>query len=188
MDLQCVKDVEIGLFGQMFFAGLMISSIFFLPLADTKGRRPLVIIFHGIQVVSYAIANFVVNQYSRYAMLFCLGLSMGIICNVDYMLAMELAPERHEEYIGSYMLSLDSVSMIASAIFLLFISRNTAIFQYVGFGFTVLCFVLMFIVSESPKFLHSSGRFDEAREVLLKIARVNGKQIRKEEIRFVEEF
>ena len=47
LDLDCVSGVTIGLFGTLYFAGFLISSLAFSPMSDKYGRK-IVFLIGGI--------------------------------------------------------------------------------------------------------------------------------------------
>ncbi len=56
-----------------------------------------------------------------------------------------------------------------------FIDKNWLYLQVPTLGFAALGIILVYFQPESPRFLVSKGRYDEAREVYSRIARINGK-------------
>jgi hypothetical protein len=55
------------------------------------------------------------------------------------------------------------------------------------FGVLVIAGIVMYFIPESPKYLVSKKRYDEAREILANMARINKVKIDIDEIKFESE-
>jgi len=84
---------------------------------------------------------------------------------------------------------LNGLIIIFTALYYQFISKDIAYIQYCNlFLVSILILFTIVYLPESPKFLHSKERYDEARNSLSFVARVNGiKNFKKEEIIFENE-
>lgn len=71
------------------------------------------------------------------------------------------------------MLFADGSTMILSSIYFRFITKDWLYFQLYGVIALAISTAAMFIIPESPKFLYSCKKYDEARESLVKIAKFN---------------
>ena len=61
-----------------------------------------------------------------------------------------------------------------------FITKNYIYFYYGAIGATTLMTLCSFFVSESPVFLYEKGKCLQARELINKMARVNGSKLANE--------
>ena len=84
---------------------------------------------------------------------------------------------------------LNGLIIIFTALYYQFISKDIAYIQWCNlFLVSILILFTIVYLPESPKFLHSKERYDEARNSLSLVARVNGiKNFNKEEIIFENE-
>ena len=96
-------------------------------------------------------------------MLFFNGMGMGVVTSASYMIALESMPERFTELIGGTILVMDSMTLLLSSLILMFITRDTEYVQFVGLGITTIALFASFAVHESPKYLHSVGKYMSAR-------------------------
>ena len=94
LDMDCIPDFEMGFFGLIYFLGQMFSCLCFLRFADINGRKRIMQYFLVMELITYYLIVFILNQYSRYVLLFFNGMSMGIVTSVAYILALELLPEK----------------------------------------------------------------------------------------------
>ena len=95
---------------------------------------------------------------------------------VGYIYAMEFLPQQKTVLAAAITLGLDSLGMVLTSIWFMYISKDWKSF----FLMTTLSCYLTFIficltITESPKFLVSRGRHDEARTVISKMFAYNKK-------------
>lgn len=93
---------------------------------------------------------------------------------VGFVYANELIPERFRILVGSFILFNDSATMLWIPMYYKWISKNWFWFHIVSFGLNVVATLCLFFIEESPKFLIEKGKFAEARNSLIHIAKFNG--------------
>ena len=174
-----------GSFGLVYFCGELFACLFIMRITDQKGRIMLLRLFLAIEVGAYSVILFVHNYYWRLAMLFVNGIGMGVVTSASYMLALESIPERFSEFAGGTILIIDSMTLLIASLILMFFTRNTEYIQLLGLVIAAISLLASFAVLESPKYLHSVGKYQRARSVVLKIARRNRRKI--EDFHFKEE-
>ena len=79
---------------------------------------------------------------------------------------------------------IEGLTILFLVIYLLYISNYYQGWYWFGFGMQILIVIGMFWLPESPDFFYSKGRFEESKEVMLWIGRVNGITIDPEHICF----
>lgn len=94
--------------------------------------------------------------------------------NVSFVYVCELVPVKYRTYIGTMVLFADAGIVTLLAVYFRFVSKQWEYFMLVGMGFNVISQIALFFIPESPKWLHSTKKFDEARKQLVYIARFNG--------------
>lgn len=172
--MTCASKYEFGLFGSMFFIAVVISSLLFTPLADKFGRRPIMLIGSAIYSIAMTVILFSTSRQFTYGLIFILGLSMPMNVFVGYIYAMEFIPKRRTSYTSAVLMGNDGLVMAMCALWFMLISKQ---WKTLFATATVLMYATHFLVwtmPESPKFLLTKGRYNEARAVMTCIARKNG--------------
>lgn len=68
---------------------------------------------------------------------------------------------------------MDAFTFIVIAVYFRFISKHWWPFQLYGIGMNLLCCLALFFIPESPKYLYSKRRYEEAKKVIRYIAKFN---------------
>ena len=124
LDLYCVSNFKISLFGSLFFLGFFISSLFVSRFADVYGRKPFFVWSGVLQLIAYSIAIFVVDLSARYAMLFFLGLALGIRTASEFPLFAELTPNSRQAFLFTVFNVFDGLNVAFSSIYFYWISKE----------------------------------------------------------------
>jgi Na+/melibiose symporter-like transporter len=106
------------------------------------------------------------------ACMFILGLLNSMHSTIPYILISEYVSKDERDKYLTVMFMFESFSAIIATIFFYFI-QNWKIFLYFNFGYGGIFIVFSFLLYESPRFLYSNKRYDEARHVLGKISKLN---------------
>jgi MFS family permease len=175
-----LTDDETASITSVLFAGAMVGTLILGPLADEKGRKPSfmvaasVIAFFGIAV------GFVTNYWSLLAMYFMVGFGVGGL-TVPFDILAEFLPSASR---GKYLLLIEyfwSVGVLLVVVFAYFtLGGQSGIVNWRLF--VMLCslpcclsVVLGWLfVPESPRWLCTQGRCDEALDKLRIAAKANG--------------
>ena len=91
-----------------------------------------------------------------------------------YLLLMELMEEQYTGIATAIFMCGDSAMGFYLIVYLRFISKDCFAFLQLSIILSIISFVLYYFLPESPKWLVSVGRYDEARTALKKIAYLNG--------------
>ena len=85
--LECAPKYELGLFGSLYFAAVVLGSLIFAPLADKIGRRPVTLAGVLLAAVSQTCILFSPSLNLTYALYFLTGLAMPMRVFVGYIYA-----------------------------------------------------------------------------------------------------
>jgi MFS family permease len=174
LDLMCLSDARIGLLGSSFFFGLFIGLPFIPSLGDKYGRK---IVFHYTLIITMVAALGLHFSRNYNFTLFC-TFTMGVLWNGKNIIGMSYADELlHKDYRKDYitaMFIIGSFVMFSIPLVYITITRSWYFQSYLMLSWAAgaLC-ICPFYIPESPKYLYTKGRFDEARQSLFVIARHN---------------
>ena len=167
--------------GTLFFVGMLVGAFAFGRLADRIGRRP-VLMAAVVTDACFGVASaFAPDLAWLLALRFLTGIGVGGTLPVDYTMMAEFLPSDRR---GRWLVMLESfwaVGTILLAVLALVALRwDTDAWRVIFLvtGLPALAgVVLRWFVPESPMYLHRSGRPEEARAVLERVARVNRRTV-----------
>ena len=164
--------------GTFFFIGMLIGGFVFGRLADRIGRRPVLMMAVVIDAFAGVASAFAPEFAWLLVLRFITGIGVGGTLPVDYTMMAEFLPSDRR---GRWLVLLESfwaVGTIFLAILaLVAVSWGDDAWRVIFFvtGLPALIgVVLRFYIPESPMFLNRNGKSEEARKVLLRVAKVNG--------------
>ena len=143
-------------------------------LADKLGRRPVVIYGLIVTCITQTVLLFSTSREFSYLLIFILGLAMPMRVFVGYIYAMEFLPVKKTQLVSAVTLGNDGLMLVIASLWFMLISRKWWTLFFLATMLVYLTLALVVGMPESPKFLVSRGRYAEAREVMTKIARING--------------
>ncbi|XP_012689682.1 solute carrier family 22 member 15 [Clupea harengus] len=164
---------KVSLAGSLFFAGVLIGNVFFGPLSDRIGRKPVFLSALFFEVL-FGYVSALAPSYEVFALSRLLvGLMNGGMALVCFVLT--------QEYVGkSYWAMTGTLTNMTFAV-------GIALFAVSGYYIRpwrslataanspgVLLFLLCVTLPESPRWLYSRGRTQQAEEVLQDLAQRNG--------------
>ena len=174
LGLDCIEAYRIGLMGSMFFVGVSLMTLYISRSADIYGRKwPTRL--SSMFSVPFQVGLFLSKNINLTTVIFFFSgcCSPGKV-NVSFVYVCELVPVKYRTYIGTMVLFADAGIVTLLAVYFRFVSKQWEYFMLVGMGFNVISQIALFFIPESPKWLHSTKKFDEARKQLVYIARFNG--------------
>ena len=128
------------------------------------------------QAILYTILMFSQHYYLMLAGCFAFGLNASVIWVVGYVFCFELMPNDSKSTVGSLISMIDGTTYLLLVIYFWKISKQWFWIILIGYIYNVLGAVLCWWLPESPAFLFSLNRYEEAAEVFAKIALVNKKE------------
>ncbi|XP_051732678.1 solute carrier family 22 member 4 isoform X3 [Ctenopharyngodon idella] len=173
-DLVCSDDWRVPLTTSLFFCGVLTGSMISGPISDRFGRKIVLFITMMIQTVFTLIQCFSPSWLIFCLLFFIAG--MGQISNylAAFALGMEiLSPSIRNLYstLGVCLFfSIGYMMLPLTAYFLRDWRTLLLVLTIPGF----FCIALWWFIPESPRWLLSQGRVDEAEAILRKAAKMNG--------------
>ncbi|KAM5299678.1 organic cation/carnitine transporter 2 isoform 2-T2 [Ctenodactylus gundi] len=173
-NLVCEDDWKSPLSISLFFVGVLVGSFISGQLSDRFGRKNVLFVTMGMQT-GFSFLQVFSKNFEMFTVLFVL-VGMGQISN----------------YVAAFVLGTE---ILGKSVRIIFSTLGVCIFFAVGYMVLpllayfirdwrmlllaltvpgVLCAVLWWFIPESPRWLISQGRFEEAEIIIRKAAKING--------------
>jgi len=167
--------------GTVFFVGMLLGAFVFGRLADRVGRRPVLMAAVLVDACFGVASSFAPDFTWLLALRFLTGVGVGGTLPVDYTMMAEFLPSDRR---GRWLVLLESfwaagtilLALLALAALRWGEDAWRIIFLVTGIP-ALVGVVLRLSIPESPMYLNRSGKQREARAVLERIARVNGRTV-----------
>jgi putative MFS transporter len=176
-----LTDDETAFITSMLFIGAIFGTLLLGPLADKKGRKPVFLLAGTIISIFGLAVGFCTNYWSLLSMLFMVGFGVGGL-TVPFDILAECIPSHSRGknlLIIEYFWTIGVLFVVMIAYFCLGNGQdghgNWRLFVVIS---SLPCFVSVvigcFFVPESPRWLCTVGRCEEALLVLRQAAKANG--------------
>ena len=152
----------------------MIGSLIFPVLADKYGRRKFTYLGIYLSLIAYLLMLIFPSIPTAYFGIFLLGITFNNKNFISYTHLVELMGKRASLVTG-ILFCFDSCVFIFSPIIVLYFTKNTNVYLYMGIFMSVLAGILVhcFYFPESMKFNLSKKKYDAALHDLSFILRMN---------------
>ncbi|MFC5513708.1 MFS transporter [Massilia jejuensis] len=164
--------------GTLFFIGMLVGAFVFGRLADRIGRRPVLMAAVVIDACFGVASAFAPDFTWLLALRFLTGIGVGGTLPVDYTMMAEFLPSDRR---GRWLVLLESFwavgTILLAILALVAVGWGNDAWRVIFFvtGLPALVgVVLRLYVPESPMYLNRSGRSEQARAVLQRVADANG--------------
>ncbi|XP_050687344.1 carcinine transporter-like [Eriocheir sinensis] len=175
-DLVCQRNIypTIGL--SVLNIGGIIGVYVFGTISDKFGRRVSFLVCLGLEQVAGLVTAFAPDYWSWAACRFLVGLTVPAIYQIPFIISLELVGPSYRSfvtvmtclfYVGGMLLLAGVAYLIRNWVYLC-LTTSLPFFTYV---------VYWWYLPESPRWLLSQGRLQEARTILVKMAQVNKTQL-----------
>lgn len=165
---------KVSLAGSLFFAGVLLGNVFFGPLSDRVGRKPVFLSALLLEVL-FGYMSALAPSYEVFALSRLLvGLMNGGMALVCFVLSQEYVGKNYWAITGTLTNMTFAVGIALFAALGYYI-RQWRSLAMVANSPGLLFFLLCVTLPESPRWLYSRGRMAEAELVLLDLALRNGK-------------
>ncbi|MGJ9416649.1 MFS transporter [Massilia sp. CMS3.1] len=167
--------------GTLFFVGMLLGAFAFGRLADRIGRRP-VLMAAVVLDACFGVASAFAPDFTWLLVLrFMTGIGVGGTLPVDYTMMAEFLPSDRR---GRWLVLLESFwavgTILLAVLALVAVSWGPDAWRLIFFvtGLPALVGVMLRLyIPESPMYLNRSGKSEQARAVLARVAAVNGRKV-----------
>jgi len=167
--------------GTFFFIGMLIGAFAFGRLADRIGRRPVLLAAVVVDACCGVASAFAPGFGWLLALRLLTGIGVGGTLPVDYTMMAEFLPSDRR---GRWLVLLESFwavgTILLAVLALVAVRWGTDAWRVIFFatGLPALVgVVLRLFIPESPMYLNRNGKPEQARAVLERVARANGREM-----------
>ncbi len=173
---------QAGLVGSLFFAGMFAGAWFFGALADRIGRRRVFLVTIALNAVFALASAFAPSLTLLLVFRFLNGLAVGGTLPVDYAIMAEYLPKRER---GRFLVYLESFWALGTVVIALLAWAIVPALPEDGWRWILainalpglLGFWVRLSVPESPRYLLLKGDVEGAKQVLQRVAAINGVEL-----------
>jgi MFS family permease len=159
----------------MFFFGAFIGSFILPRLADLYGRRPVYLFGLCLYACTALCHPFSRSLYFSFVLIFLGGISESGRYYVGFVYLQELMPpSKWQTYSGLMIFIVHAIAKICYELYFYKISKNWL--GIAGLSITLVTFAITSVIKvmpESPRYLYSKGRVEEARASFRKMGVIN---------------
>jgi MFS family permease len=158
----------------MFFAGAFIGSLILPRLADLYGRRPIYLFglcLYALTAITYPLSR---SLQINFALIFLGGISESARYYVGFVYLQEMVPKHIQTYTGLSIFIVHAIAKICYDLFFYKVTKNWMFIGFISIGFVLsaIASVILFL-PESPRYLFSKGKVQEARMSFKKMEMIN---------------
>ncbi|XP_026738656.1 solute carrier family 22 member 7-like [Trichoplusia ni] len=171
-DLICERAWMANLTQTLCMAGVLIGSIFFGFVADRFGRRIALLIACVLQLVTGLIEPFSISYWMFTIVRFFIGTSIAGTMLCSFILMMEITGPKRRELMSVLCALPFPVGQMLMPLFSYYLRSWNRFCLGVGIP-NLIYLIYFFLLPESPKWLISQGRLEDASKVMTQAARWN---------------
>ncbi|XP_053604778.1 organic cation transporter protein-like [Plodia interpunctella] len=172
-DLVCDKEWLKNLTQTFFMLGILVGNMVFGHLSDRYGRRMPFLAAVFLQLISGVTTSYSVNWYMFTTLRFLLAVATGGTMVTSFVLTMELIGAKYRESVGIIYQIPFNLGHLTLPLFGYYI-RDWHHFQLAISVPSILFLSYYFLLPESPRWLLTAGRTDEAVKIMETAAKRNG--------------
>ncbi|XP_014785828.1 organic cation transporter protein [Octopus bimaculoides] len=172
LNLVCHRTVFISTINMLLMAGVFVGSLFFGTFSDQKGRKLSLYLALLLSIVTVLPLYFVGSFEALATLRFFAGSSGASIFMVAFILAIEIVPHSHRSLVGLFSHIAFATGQIAMA-GIAYLIRDWHLLCLAASLIFLPFFLYWFIIDESPRWLISNSKVEEAKDLFEKIAKRN---------------
>lgn len=187
LDLTCVAEWEIGMIGAAFGVGWCVTLLWLPSFADKNGRKHIYWFAMLLDFFLYTGLLVTDNLGVLILLMSLFGMLSSIRIQVGFVYLMEIVPRSFQSHTTSVWSVQEALIYALSTIYFWKISKDWFWFCLVGYVWNLISIVFLVWVPESPRYLVSVGKLEDARKALAEIAKWNRKELNWDRYRLTSE-
>ncbi|XP_034934659.1 organic cation transporter protein-like [Chelonus insularis] len=176
LDLVCDNSWLPSTSTTFFYVGSLFGNVVFGWIADKWGRRTAFFAILFLEVIFSIATSFSPNYVVYTALRTVNGLFFPAIYQIPFILALELMGPRYRTFAGMVICMFFATAMCLLAL-LGYLLRNWFSLSLATSVPFIILFSYWWIIPESPRWLLSKNRIDEAEVIVQSMARINKKKV-----------
>lgn len=168
-----LSSLTIGLIGASALIGIFFGAIIFGYVTDLVGRQTMYVIDLGVFVVASVLQFFVSEGWQLFVLRFILGMAVGADYPIATSLLAEFTPRRHRGFLLAFLVGGWWVGAVSAYIVgYLLIGVGEESWRWILASSAVPAAIVLLLrlgTPESPRWLASKGRTEEARQVVQEV-------------------
>lgn len=158
----------------MQFVGWAISAAIVPRLSDIHGRKPIFLFSMVVQLAALIGVYISRSVNITIGLIFIFGMGGVGRSSISYLYMQEFLPQNKQTLVGTILQLNNGFVAVYTVIYYWFISNYWIPIQIFGGVLTAVSMAGVYFLPESPKFLLTKRRYDEARAAITVIATTNG--------------
>jgi Sugar (and other) transporter len=172
LNLHCTPESTTDRLFVTFLVGQMCGQLFLAWMSDRYGRKIYYVSSVCAQLPFLQVVLFSNSLILTFVMYFSLGLCFVGRYYGSFVNIVEYTPNKYKRTIASALLVVDVTHTICIITYFKYV-RNVVYLEIFGICLNIVAIVCVLWIPESPVYLYNMFRFDECREVLNRVAKVN---------------
>ena len=172
-DLVCDKTALAALTTASFFAGMVIGAVGIGPISDIYGRRLVLIICAAIVPFPCILSYFITAIWQQWVLNMIRGAGIVGYAYVSFVYLQEFAPPNYRSTSSNIFMLFCTISFVLVDGFAYLVRKWRMLSLYLGVVW-IPFLMLFYYLEESPRWLLSNGRKEEAEIVLGKMIQYKG--------------
>ncbi|XP_069951341.1 organic cation transporter protein isoform X2 [Cherax quadricarinatus] len=175
-DLTCEKAWLRPLGGSVYTTGMLVGAIVIGDLADRFGRKKALLVSVLLLGTAGVISAVSPVYYMFLSMQFFTGAGSNGLLLVTYVLTLELIGDKWRTFCGTFIHTSSALGMAMTGVLAVFIRD----WRWLQVALTAPAFLLLsytWLMPESIRWLVAEGRYNEAKKIIERVARVNNVEV-----------
>ncbi|KAK2148388.1 hypothetical protein LSH36_500g01016 [Paralvinella palmiformis] len=175
-DLVCARASKLFMIQTIYMAGCLTGCMIFGQLADRIGRHKTLMIALTMEILFATIASFVPYYSAFVSLRFVVGTAAAGTFMTLFIMCMEMIGPQYRLTTGVFIQGWFAMGLMTLPA-MSYLVRDHIKLQLICALSPVILWILLFLADESPRWLITQGFDEKATTLLVKIAKLNGRQL-----------
>lgn len=166
LDLMCKPDWVVSMLSTAFWIGYIATMLWMPRIADVHGRKMIFAIGVSVSALLYTVVVFSKNFYLTLVAIFFFGVTNTIRTIIGFVYMSELMPKSSQTIAVTVFWIIDGLVYLFVVLYFWKISDQCMYLISVGYGFMIIAGILVWFLPESPVYLLSLNKTEQAIKVM----------------------